>query len=655
MVERRDIIAAFLIAFTVAGAGKVDGRTVYKTVDAEGRTVYSDRPPSNPAGRAVERLEVPVGDSVTPSAQPGVAEAEGAEPAPAGVQTQSIEEGSEGSDPGSAADSSPLSGGPAGVGSAGGGGGGSGGGGSSASSASGSGPAGGGAVDRGQVPPTSPVAPTPAPVSPAAPALPTGGTATRDGQGVPGTQPVPPPPPVASTDTTTVIDVSGDDPPPPDEPPPAAPAPAPAVLPGAPPQAPVVDSSPVSPAPAPAPATPLTFDPAPQGQSCDAADTVRISPVDVRYLGAIRVPVENSSSRGRLGGAMGVIAYRPDGDAGGEDDGFPGSLYMAGHRNDSKVFEFTIPAPSITPPYPRAEGLRVGSVMGTLCQQFNGPDYLGGMLVVDDQIIWTCRQYYNVSPEPRAVLGSTNLSLTTQRHLGLVAGGRIHSNQWAGYITRLPDEWCSKYTADRCLASGLSGVPGRSSGSSGPGLMAWSLSDIESITRLVHYPYHGGHDPAGWTSGDQWFGAAWVKTSEGQSMVFGGRVSNNGRPAGQECCYGKPEYCSAQLGIPVGRLANSGKGYHCDPYKPVLRFYDANDLAGVATGALDTNRAVAYAEIDLTSTFEANGRWYDHIVAGAAFDGKHLYVVQHRGDETSATYLPYPLIHVYSIPGEACP
>ncbi|OQY06271.1 MAG: hypothetical protein B6I22_05795 [Desulfobacteraceae bacterium 4572_123] len=40
-----------------------------------------------------------------------------------------------------------------------------------------------------------------------------------------------------------------------------------------------------------------------------------------------------------------ALAYYPDGDSTGPSDGYPGSLYAAGHANDDLVGEMTIPIP----------------------------------------------------------------------------------------------------------------------------------------------------------------------------------------------------------------------------------------------------------------------------------------------------------------------
>ena len=73
-----------------------------------------------------------------------------------------------------------------------------------------------------------------------------------------------------------------------------------------------------------------------------------INPEDLRYLGAFRLPeraagVPDEECWEYSGQAL---AYYPDGDPGGEGDGYPGSLFGTGHDVHNYVSEISIPAPS---------------------------------------------------------------------------------------------------------------------------------------------------------------------------------------------------------------------------------------------------------------------------------------------------------------------
>ena len=80
----------------------------------------------------------------------------------------------------------------------------------------------------------------------------------------------------------------------------------------------------------------------------------RLQPEDFGYLGAFRLPAGEMRPRTfEYGGA--AMTFRPDGDPGGVEDGFSGSLFVMGHNrmpygelpDGNQVAEITIPRPLI--------------------------------------------------------------------------------------------------------------------------------------------------------------------------------------------------------------------------------------------------------------------------------------------------------------------
>ena len=69
-----------------------------------------------------------------------------------------------------------------------------------------------------------------------------------------------------------------------------------------------------------------------------------IQPADLAYLGAFRLPADAPDEIGWLWSGE-ALAYYPDGDPGGPDDGFPGSLFGSGHNWNQYVSEINIPIP----------------------------------------------------------------------------------------------------------------------------------------------------------------------------------------------------------------------------------------------------------------------------------------------------------------------
>ena len=74
-----------------------------------------------------------------------------------------------------------------------------------------------------------------------------------------------------------------------------------------------------------------------------------IQPGDLVYAGAFRLPPSPGTPE-NVGWEWGgtALAYRADGDAGGPADGYPGSLYGAGHEHTQHLSEFEIPVPVVS-------------------------------------------------------------------------------------------------------------------------------------------------------------------------------------------------------------------------------------------------------------------------------------------------------------------
>ena len=71
-----------------------------------------------------------------------------------------------------------------------------------------------------------------------------------------------------------------------------------------------------------------------------------LTPEDLEYLGAFRLPDANGGSNWEYSGQG--LTFFPGGDPGGSDDGFPGSLFGFGHDHHMQVSEISIPEPIIS-------------------------------------------------------------------------------------------------------------------------------------------------------------------------------------------------------------------------------------------------------------------------------------------------------------------
>ena len=175
-----------------------------------------------------------------------------------------------------------------------------------------------------------------------------------------------------------------------------------------------------------------------------------ITPGNFEYLGAIRPPhIEQNGTRFSYGGWG--VAYSADGDPHGLDDGFPGSLFLAGHQSHQMVAEISIPKP-VNSKYKRADDLPVAEILqpfndvtdGLLEEMTDGSSEnfrLGGLLVTDNRLHWTMFKYYNVANIDYLSHGTSGLDMKSGRaegpwHLGPMNSGRPEWNSYkhAGYI-----------------------------------------------------------------------------------------------------------------------------------------------------------------------------------------------------------------------------
>ncbi|MBN1257687.1 MAG: hypothetical protein JXA52_08280, partial [Planctomycetes bacterium] len=71
-----------------------------------------------------------------------------------------------------------------------------------------------------------------------------------------------------------------------------------------------------------------------------------IQPDDLEYRGAFRLPDGPEEYAWLWSGQ--ALAYFPEGDPGGEADGYPGSIFGTGHDWNQYVSEISIPQPVIS-------------------------------------------------------------------------------------------------------------------------------------------------------------------------------------------------------------------------------------------------------------------------------------------------------------------
>ena len=378
----------------------------------------------------------------------------------------------------------------------------------------------------------------------------------------------------------------------------------------------------------------------------------RIDPkTDLIYEGAFRLPDEQSANSHWEYGGLALTLY-PDGDPGGQSDGYPGSLYSVGRMTGGScklVSEFSIPAPvnssnienlntaTTLQPFGDITGGFFDSVLaGELLNETRGLAYLEAQPGQDaGKIYWTIWSAYNTDQTNLPSHGYSNLNISNPNAQG-IWNLQHHNKMVTGYLFDVPKSWADTHLGGRYLVSGITREGGAFS--KGPCIFASapykydnSNPPVNGVLPTVDLIYYDSeHDTyPDYKKKDEWRGGAWLTAGDKGAVVF----------VGSKCigsvCYGTAEHCADGCG--------GYKGYHCYPRQPQMVFYDPADLAEVASGSRNSWDVTPYATLDLRDMIPYYGECTQ--TQGAAYDRANglLYLIQEKGDGTK------PLIHVFSI------
>ena len=376
----------------------------------------------------------------------------------------------------------------------------------------------------------------------------------------------------------------------------------------------------------------------------------RVQPADFQYLGAFRLPDDGERPRTFAYGGN-AMTYDPAGNAGGPNDGFPGSLFITGHdrmpygelSDGSQVAEVSIPAPLIR--------TSVNDLpLATFVQGFR--NVAAGFFTTYDEIPRVGMQYLNT-----AATGA-RIHLAWGQHFQEDDADRVATHAWFspllsapnmrgswyigdqspysvnGYLLEIPAAWADLHVQGRYLGTGRYKDGGWSG--MGPALFAYrpwvdgagapapngahlpettlllyeKSTNTESIERAL----------TGYQHADEWEGGAWITTAAGKTgLLFGG---NKG--VGAKYWYGFINPAGAGLPCPYGefigqftvcRLANgapcpaedlvecaghtSERGWWSARFTAQLILYDVADLARVAAGQMQPWQPQPYAVLDI--------------------------------------------------------
>jgi hypothetical protein len=328
------------------------------------------------------------------------------------------------------------------------------------------------------------------------------------------------------------------------------------------------------------------------------ATTMQLQPNHLSYLGAFAFPVgDHWAYSGH------ALAFDPNGDPGGDGDGFSGSLFAAGFEVDRLVGEISIPAPIVSDDFAditRASVLQTqADITGGWIDNCTWDDEcmyreVAGLelLPVNGMIAWNLRDWYNVDGGDQDSLGWSLPDMTGAAgvwHIGGRTDTAFHNAKTCDYLFTAPLPFAERHLGGRSLIAGNHRPAGAFGGSQGPTLVAVAPwldgspplpgQELDALA-LLYYRENlectdndfEECDYPGYRVADEWGGGAWIEAgSLGAVLVFGLKGLGDN-------CYGTPgQDCPPSLCSPY-------KGWHSSPYEPQILFYDPDDLVAVVEG-----------------------------------------------------------------------
>lgn len=380
----------------------------------------------------------------------------------------------------------------------------------------------------------------------------------------------------------------------------------------------------------------------------------RLQPSDLVYLGAFRLP-DNPGGTEVQSWAWGgwALTYNANGDVGGAADGFPGSLFGAGHAWEYQVSEISIPKPVISVS-------KTASQLNTAGTLQNFRDVTGvsglemprvGLALLSAQgaqtspKIYFCRGYHLMEEVIFPSFGWFETTLSSPQikgywHINSVNAG-YNSND---YMCPVPAAWAAVNAPGLLLAAGRY----RDGGWSGQGPAIYAIgpwndgnppANGAALTHKALLRYsssldgEGGNTMTDYQHSDEWSGMVWISSGNKSAVLFVGTKGVG------DCWYGDSNgpclECAGQ------------RGWWSTSFEGRFIFYDPADLAKTAAGTMAPWEPQPYASMNVDNRLyhiTSNRQWY-HLGAAAYDSGNRLlYVFEPYADEGDK-----PLIHVWRV------
>ena len=389
---------------------------------------------------------------------------------------------------------------------------------------------------------------------------------------------------------------------------------------------------------------------------------LRLSPEDFTYEGAFKLEEIWKPNYETWEYSNAPIAYYPTGDPNGSNDGYPGSLFVAGHVYRSLVAEMAVPKPVISK---NIEQLNTAGFLQNFkdvlapiplkAGQITGMTYLSAQGQQSRGKIYFCitTDYQDID-RPAPSLGWFDTNLATPNSAGAWFLGNELVWNTCRYATTIDPNWANQHTPEKLLATGRMrqswGI------ANGPNLYAsapWADGNppepnarLSSWKTLMRFGASAPIDSKKYSDSDAYRGAAWL-TSGGKTAVA---ITALKDIDSTRAYYGHenwetPNQCES-LGTCKGQ-----RGHRCGNCRASILLFDPADLAAVANGAAQSYQPQWYARVDINDymihsygpTFLSTGAEAETLSATYDLARGLLYVSESYADSAK------PIVHVFRV------
>ena len=388
----------------------------------------------------------------------------------------------------------------------------------------------------------------------------------------------------------------------------------------------------------------------------------RIQPDELAYRGAFRLP--KGSGGTDWGWSGDGLAYCPEGDPAGGDDGFPGSLFGIGHDHKQFVSEISIPAPVVSKAK-KPEELPTARTLQPFADVRAG--HFKDYEIYRSGLAWLPPQGRQTTPKLYFCFGDhmhegydgpthgwCEADLKNPQTAGMWPVGKLQSYVTNDYMFPIPKAWADANLPGMLLATGRFREGGQ--GGRGPSLVAiapWLDGNppapgtrLKAVPLILYTSVEAGDELIlrGYEHPDEWEGGAWLTARDAAAVVFVGTKAIG------KCWYGFSNgvvWPDEAPFPPIPDPPHNDRGWWATRFEGQMVFYDSADLAAVARGQKKPHEPQPYAVLRLDEwLFTIKGPQQKHHVRSCAFDpGRgHLYVMEPRADADDK-----PIIHVWSL------